>query len=115
MTFDLEPVTRDRRGKSVSEVTYKTGDFYAQIGEALMTAHESAIYLDFLAEYQNADDERLKEEAQDEIRELIGLMTAVATRIKALADEHGYGVNDLIKMENYVIRVNRSIGCLDKN
>lgn len=110
MTFFLEPVTRDRHGKYVDAPYYKTGDFYAAIGEALMMAHENAIYIDFLAEYENANERRLKDEAHDELLELIGLMTAVATRIKYLADEHGYGSNDLAKMQKRVIEINRNYG-----
>ena len=110
MTFFLEPVTRDRHGKSVSDFSYKTGDFYANIAEAMMIAHENAIYIDFLAEYENADERRLKEEAQDELLELIGLMTAVATRIKFLADEFGYNAGDLAEMQKSVIEINRNCG-----
>lgn len=110
MTFFLEPVTRDNRGKFVSDFSYKTGDFYTQIGEALMIAHENATYIDFLAEYENANERRLKEEAQDELLELIGLMTAVATRIKFLADEFGYNAGDLAEMQKSVIEINRNCG-----
>lgn len=113
MTFFLEPVIRDNRGKFVNDFSYKTGDFYSQIGEALMTAHENATYIDFLAEYENADNRRLKEEAQDELLELIGLMTAVATRIKYLADEHGYNAGDLAEMQKRVIETNRDCGYLE--
>lgn len=110
MTFILEPVTRDKHGKFVEEFpSYRTADFYAQIGEALMIAHENACWLDFLAD-QNADDNRLKVEAQDEMLELIGLMTTAATRIKFLADEYGYDTNDLAEMQSYVIEVNRNRG-----
>lgn len=107
MKFVLKPVTRDKHGKFVSEYEYR--DFYAQIGEALMTAHESACWESFLAD-QNADDNRLKDEAQYEICELIDLLTAVATRINALADEHGYSTDDLAEMQNRVIEVNRDCG-----
>ena len=112
MTFFLEPVTRDRHGKSVSDFSYKTGDFYANIAEAMMIAHENAIYIDFIAEYENANARRLKEEAQDELLELIGLMTAVATRINYLADEHGYNAGDLAEMQKSVIEINRDCGNL---
>ncbi|MBR2518390.1 MAG: hypothetical protein IKE46_01180 [Selenomonadaceae bacterium] len=107
MKFVLKPVTRDKHGKFVSEYEYR--DFYSQIGEALMTAHETACWISFLAA-QNADDRRLKDEAQYEICELIDLMTAVATRIKALADEHGYTTSDLAEMQKRVIESNRNYG-----
>lgn len=107
MKFVLKPVTRDKRGKFVSEYEYR--DFYSQIGEALMTAHESACWISFLAD-QNADAHRLKDEAQYEICELIDLMTAVTTRINALADEHGYSSNDLAEMQRRVIETNRNYG-----
>ena len=111
MKFVLKPVTRDKHGKFVSEYEYR--DFYSQIGEALMTAHESACWLDFLAD-QNADDNRLKDEAQYEICELIDLMTTAATRINALADEHGYNSNDLAEFERRVIETNRRYGHFEK-
>ena len=107
MKFVLEPVTRDKHGKFVSE--YKTVDFYAQIGEALMTAHENACWLDFLAD-QKAD--RLDSEAQCEICELIGLMTAVATRIKFLADK--YDTDDLVETQKFVVELNRSLGYFEE-
>lgn len=113
MTFFLEPVTRDNRGKFVSDFSYKTGDFYTQIAEAMMIAHENAIYIDFLAD-RNADDRRLKEEAQDELLELIGLMTTVATRIQYLVDEHGYSAGDLAEMQKSVIEINRDCGYFEK-
>lgn len=113
MTFFLEPVTRDRRGKYVDAPYYKTGDFYAQIAEAMMIAHENATYIDFLAEYENANERRLKEEAQDELLELIGLMTAVATRIQYLVDEFGYSAGDLAEMQKSVIEINRDCGYLE--
>lgn len=113
MKFILEPVTRDRRGKFVDGFSYKTGDFYAQIGEALMDAHENAIWLDFLAD-RNADTRRLKDEAQYEILELIDLMTAAATRIKSLADEFGYNEKDLAEMQEELIERKRQLGYFDK-
>lgn len=116
MFFELEPLKRDGNGKDIFAgfPPYKTGDFYAQIGKALMIAHESACWLDFLAD-RNADTDRLKDEAQDEILELIGLMTAVATRIKFLADEFGYERNDLLKLQHRVIEINRRIGRIPKD
>lgn len=108
MNFTLEPVTRDKHGKFVSEYEYR--DFYAQIGEALMTAHETACWISFLAD-RNADEKRL---TQYEICELIDLMTAVATRINALADEHGYNSNDLAEFERRVIETNRRYGHFEK-
>lgn len=111
MKFVLKPVNRDKHGKFVSEYEYR--DFYSQIGEALMTAHESACWESFLAD-QNADDNRLKDEAQYEICELIDLMTAVATRIKFLADEYGYNSNDLAEFERRVIETNRRYGHFEK-
>ena len=107
MKIVLKPVTRDRHGKFVSEYEYR--DFYSQIGEAMMTAHETACWMSFLAD-QNVDEKRLKDEAQYEICELFDLMTTVATRIKALADEHGYDEKDLAEFERRVIEVNRHYG-----
>ena len=107
MKIVLKPVTRDRHGKFVSEYEYR--DFYSQVGEAMMTAHETACWISFLAD-QNADEKRLKDEAQYEICELFDLMTAVATRINALADEHGYNSHDLAEFQRRVIETNRRYG-----
>ena len=112
MKFVLKPVTRDKHGKFVSEYEYR--DFYSQIGEAMMTVHETACWMSFLAD-QGADEKRLKDEAQYEICELIDLMTAVATRIKFLADEFGYDEKDLLELQHRVIEINRRIGRIPKD
>ena len=79
MFFELEPLKRDKYGKDIfgGFPPYKTGDFYARIGEAMMTA--------------------------------------VATRIKFLADEFGYERNNLLELQHRVIEINRRIGRIPKD
>ena len=111
MIFNLEPVKRDKTGKLIADYSYR--DFYEKIGEELMKAHEEAVWTVFFAN-EIGDGSRLQEEAHYEILELLDLMTAVATRINALADEHGFSDDDLAEMQGYIVEHNRKRGYFDE-
>lgn len=111
MTFNLEPVKRDKAGKRIT--SYEVRDFYEKIGEELLEAHTQAIFLDWAKGSDAFDEHETACQAGQEILELFDLMTAVATRINALADEHGFSDERLAEMQGYIVEHNRKRGYFD--
>lgn len=67
MTFELEPVKRDKLGRKIAD--YDTRHFYEKIAEELLEAHEAACF---------------ENDPVSEVMELLDVMTACATRINSI-------------------------------
>ena len=88
MTFNLEPVKRDKLGRNISD--YSIRDFYEKISEELLESHTEAVLGHHFSEPF----------------ELLHVMTACATRITVLnlCDE------ELAELQQCVIERNRGRG-----
>lgn len=100
MIFNLEPCLRDKRGRNVADYTVR--DFYEKLSEELLEAHEAAV----AAEY----DDRGEIDETDELIELIHVMTVCAARIKDIANEWHISDEQLAKLQEGVIELNRKRG-----
>lgn len=93
MIFELEPVVRDKLGRKIAE--YSLRHFYEKMSEELLEAHEAAVV----------------GSTGQEATELLDLMTACTTRLKALKMSE----RELNRLQKKIYERNKERGYLEEN